>query len=116
MYEVNEYAHDLNDAQLKGAIVQATGLGQNSTTARSILGSFKALKQFANFGAIGESATGSGEPSEEATEKVETSRKDGRRVNDLKLGYTINLNLPATSDIAVFNAIFKALRDHLLDE
>jgi hypothetical protein len=32
----------------------------------------------------------------------------------LSLGYTINLNLPATSDIAVFNAIFKSLREHLL--
>ena len=32
----------------------------------------------------------------------------------LRLGYTINLNLPATTDIAVFNAIFKSLREHLL--
>lgn len=30
------------------------------------------------------------------------------------LGYTINLHLPPTSDIAVFNAIFKSLREHLL--
>jgi hypothetical protein len=32
----------------------------------------------------------------------------------LNLGYTINLNLPATSDPAVFNAIFRALKEHLL--
>jgi hypothetical protein len=32
----------------------------------------------------------------------------------IRFGYTINLNLPATSDIAVFDAIFKSLRDHLL--
>lgn len=32
----------------------------------------------------------------------------------MNLGYTINLNLPATSDIAVFNAIFKSLRENLL--
>jgi len=32
----------------------------------------------------------------------------------LNLGYTINLHLPATSDIAVFNAIFKSLRENLL--
>jgi hypothetical protein len=32
----------------------------------------------------------------------------------LNLGYTINLNLPATSDIAVFNAIFKSLKENLL--
>jgi hypothetical protein len=32
----------------------------------------------------------------------------------LNLKYTINLNLPATSDIAVFNAIFKSLKENLL--
>jgi hypothetical protein len=32
----------------------------------------------------------------------------------LNLGYTINLNLPATSEVAVFNAIFKSLKEHLL--
>lgn len=33
----------------------------------------------------------------------------------LNLSYTINLNLPATSDQAVFNAIFRSLREHLLN-
>jgi hypothetical protein len=32
----------------------------------------------------------------------------------IKLGYTIHLNLPATSDIAVFDAIFKSLRANLM--
>jgi hypothetical protein len=32
----------------------------------------------------------------------------------LNLSYTINLNLPATSDQAVFNAIFKSLKEHLI--
>lgn len=33
----------------------------------------------------------------------------------LRLRYTINLNLPATTDVAVFNAIFKSLKEHLLE-
>ena len=32
----------------------------------------------------------------------------------LGLSYTINLNLPATTEIEVFNAIFKSLRENLL--
>ena len=32
----------------------------------------------------------------------------------LNLSYTINLNLPATSDVAVFNAIFKSLKENML--
>jgi len=34
----------------------------------------------------------------------------------MQLGYTINLNLPATSEVAVFNAIFKSLKDNLLKD
>jgi len=40
-------------------------------------------------------------------------KKDGA---GLHLSYTINLNLPATSDVAVFNAIFKSLKEHLLKD
>jgi hypothetical protein len=32
------------------------------------------------------------------------------------LSYTINLNLPATTEIEVFNAIFRSLRENLLRE
>jgi hypothetical protein len=32
----------------------------------------------------------------------------------LNLSYTINLNLPETSDVEVFNAIFRSLKDNLL--
>jgi hypothetical protein len=31
------------------------------------------------------------------------------------LHYNIQIHLPATKDVEVFNAIFKALREHLLD-
>ena len=37
---------------------------------------------------------------------------DKRKIN---LSYTINLNLPVTKDIEVFNAIFKSLKQHILD-
>lgn len=41
----------------------------------------------------------------------------GRRQFTTGLGfsYTINLNLPATTEIEVFNAIFKSLKENLLD-
>jgi hypothetical protein len=32
----------------------------------------------------------------------------------LRVGYTINLNLPETTNPEVFNAIFKSLKEHLL--
>jgi hypothetical protein len=33
---------------------------------------------------------------------------------EMRVGYTINLNLPETTNPEVFNAIFKSLRDNLL--
>jgi hypothetical protein len=108
LYEINEYAHDAGDGELKGLIVQATGADENSSTAKAIFGSFRALKDFADFDAK------PGAPDEEETESGEVlDRRDGGPPG-IKLGYTINLHLPATSDIAVFNAIFKSLREHLL--
>ena len=118
LYDIHEYAHDLEDKELNGIIVQATGLGANSTTAKSVAGSFKALRAFADFDAENnpDKKTVRDEPADdiEKSKVIGKKEKEGSELN-LKLGYTINLNLPATSDVAVFNAIFKSLREHLLD-
>lgn len=109
LYEVNEYIHELSDKDLKGAIVQVTGLDGESSTVRAIIGSFKALKEFAKFDGEAPEA----EAEEETTEE-EVPLPTGKPTEKIGISYTINLNLPATSDIAVFNAIFKSLREHLL--
>jgi hypothetical protein len=109
LYEVNEYIHDASATQLKGVVVQVTGAEPGSSTVSGIIGSFKALKAFADFDA---SPTETETPEQETrAAAVESARSTGAGI---RLGYTINLNLPATSDIAVFDAIFKSLREHLL--
>lgn len=110
LYEINEYVHDLNDTDLRGVIMQATGLEEGSQTARTIQASFKALRAFAKF----DGAEDLNVQDERANEQQDQGRDDDRTLGRLNLGYTINLNLPATSDVAVFNAIFKSLREHLL--
>lgn len=114
IFEINEYANDLSDAELKGIVVQITGLEPDARNTQAIVGSFKALKEFADYNA---------DPPAEKIVQVESIAQleselaptNSRRSSDtLSLSYTINLNLPATSDIAVFDAIFKSLKDHLL--
>lgn len=117
LYEINEYVHEVKDDALKGIIVQATGLSSDSSSVKGMVGSFKALKAFANF----ENDTGNTEEEiheeESSNENSDNGKPEGSSKSvDLKLGYTINLNLPPTSDVAVFDAIFKSLRKHLLDE
>ena len=109
LYEINEYAHELSDAELKGLAVQATGSDDDSSTIRQIVGSFKALRAFADFDATISEDVQRQEPGESKAPEEDLVLPSG-----LNLGYTINLHLPATSDIAVYNAIFKSLRQHML--
>lgn len=115
LYDRNEYAHDLKDTELKGLIVEATGLEPEGSTVKSIIGSFKALKSFSKFDGENIVEEKSNETVEAEDETTSGERKNhSAHVSKLGLSYTINLNLPATSDIAVFNAIFKSLKDNLL--
>ena len=114
VFEINEYANDLDDAELKGIIVQITGLEPDSRNTQAILGSFKALKEFSDFNATPSVSKTMNDVSESESNTAEDGEAQGPAVGSLGLSYTINLNLPATSDIAVFNAIFKSLKDNLL--
>jgi hypothetical protein len=49
---------------------------------------------------------------EEALEKPPLQALE--KQTQLGISYTINLNLPATTEVEVFNAIFKSLKEHLL--
>ena len=109
LYDINEYIHDATDDDILGVIIQVTGAERNSKTAKAILGSFKVLRDFADFEASAAPITPEDHPSN--TPALSASI---RPLGELGIGYTINLNLPATSDIAVFDAIFKSLSQHLL--
>ena len=110
LYQRNEYAHELNDQKLKELIIQETGAESGSSTVQAMFSSFRALQAFADFNAEGDTAQeGDDEEETETYRELESGLPAG-----LNLGYTINLHLPATSDIAVFNAIFKSLRENLL--
>jgi len=112
LYEANEYVHEAKDPELRGLIVQLTGSAEDSSTVKAVVGSFKALRAYGDFSAVSDEEPEL--PQDEEETPVLARHTD--RAPSLKLGYTINLQLPATSDIAVFNAIFKSLREHLLRE
>ncbi|MDM7830769.1 DUF5343 domain-containing protein [Cellulomonas edaphi] len=117
LYAANEYVHDANDKDLKGLIVQVTGLSEDSKLIPSMIGTFKTLKEYADFDANGD--LGPGQQGNDDDEDFGGGSQgggggSGDHGSNIRLGYTINLNLPATTDIAVFNAIFRSLKEHLL--
>lgn len=112
IYSRNEFAHSLSKADLEGLVVEITGLEKGNQTVRAIVGTFEALKGFADFKAKEESPT---------TNKAKEGNGSEASANEGKLGgvalglsYTINLVLPKTDDVAVFNAIFKSLKENIL--
>ena len=120
VFDRNEYAHDLSREKLLGLIVEITGSTKSNRTTQAIVGTFCALNELADF-----DATEINEPSAEENIEEEVPNNtpnnlptppqtEGTDDIELRVGYTINLNLPETTDPEVFNAIFKALRQNLL--
>lgn len=120
--QANECFYRLSDKELLALIVQVTGVEAENRAAALTLSSIKTLKGFADFEAVEAGEVGpervTPTPSADSSAAPNLSlprqpyQADGRV--GLNLSYTINLNLPATSDQAVFNAIFRSLKDHLL--
>lgn len=117
LLQANEYFYRLSDKDLLALIVQVTGVEADNRAAQLTLSAIKALKAFASFESV--------EPTGESPEQAPTIDSRARTVDlpaqpsrngavGLNLSYTINLNLPATVDQAVFNAIFRSLKEHLL--
>jgi hypothetical protein len=119
LYKRNEFMHTLADNELQGLIVEETGQAADSSAVRFTTGCIKNLKTFASFDAVEEPIPAVPVPAQTQERADGSAReKDNRRGSSLglNLGYTINLNLPATSDPKVFDAIFKSLKEHLLRE
>ncbi len=120
LYEMNEYAHDLKGSDLQGLIVEATGAEKDSVVVQKTLSTFKLLNKLADHEAVLEEK----EPEQEIGPEIPETHQIPIQTHGhqpppnagegINLSYTINLNLSATSDIEVFNSIFKSLKEHLL--
>lgn len=105
LFSANEYAYKLNKTDLTNVVKRVTGLGDDSSTLDGIIGTFIALCSLADFKAA---------PPEKEKEKGKGPLET--KPSGVSLSYTIVLNLPPTTDIEVFNAIFKSLRENILHE
>jgi hypothetical protein len=119
LYVRNEYMHQLSDTQLRGLIVEETGVEKDSAVVSNVLGCIKQLRKFAKWDAAAAVEDKVDKPVVPAPPSSDQLSRQApppsvQQGVGLNLGYTINLNLPATSDPAVFNAIFRALKEHLL--
>jgi hypothetical protein len=117
LVKANEYFYRLPEKELFALIVQVTGVDAENSAAKMTLACLKVLKSYADFEPVeGKSAADERPSVDELTRQamsVPPQQLQSNRLG-LNLSYTINLNLPATTDQAVFNAIFRSLKEHLL--
>jgi len=116
LYVRNEFMHELPDDALIGLITEETGQAHDSGPVKMIFASIKHLKAFADFKPMIDLApvVTKQEPEHHNNTRPSTKTQTSNQMFGLNLGYTINLNLPATSDPEVFDAIFRSLKEHLL--
>lgn len=123
LYEMNEYVHDASDQDVLGLVVECTGNEHDNAATKYTLTTFNMLRKHADFDFY---------DTDEQTVEVEQPQAEAEMPNQIpiniptqnlpqqgksiNLAYTINLNLPATKDIEVFNAIFKSLKEHILED
>jgi len=91
--------------------VEITGLIKSDTIVHQIYGTFDAFRAFipANY------VSGKSETPVQEQEKINEPEGNSHKVNGgLGLSYHINIVLPETKDISVFNAIFQSLKNNLL--
>lgn len=110
LFLAHEYAYRLTKDQIKEKVKTITGLPDGNKVVDAIVGTFSELNKLADF----ESKL---LPKEEHT-RAQPTEPIQKTISQTKLGlnYTINLNLPPTTNIEVFNAIFKSLKEHILHD
>jgi len=122
LFRRNEYAYRLNANEIKGHIIEITGVEANNRAADMTQQTFMNALGFADFDAANGMEDDPVDTDDAPAVGVEVNLPDQSstlktHTSQLKLGlnYTINIVLPKSDDPKVYAAIFKSLKDNLLD-
>lgn len=114
VFRRNQYAHRADEAALIDVIVAITGLPKREGIVRYILTTFQAFQDYAKQAR---------EDAKKEEQRIAASEHDalpppveriGGGAGRLQLAYNINVVLPETTNVEVYNAIFKSLKANLL--
>jgi len=118
LFGATEFAYKLSKKELQAKLKSLLGAAEDDANIPFVASTFLELSKLAKWdGAAPKPKKEIGEPPKGGT--VDTGRERNREelfTGRLGLSYTINLNLPSTTEIEVFNAIFKSFRENLLRE
>jgi hypothetical protein len=112
LFNANEFAYKLEKKELISKLRSILGAAEDDGIVPYVAATFMELAKLARWDGVPK-------PIPIPEEEHQHEDTGGNRIafkGKIGLSYTINLNLPATTDIDVFNAIFKSLRENLLRE
>ena len=109
LYAINMEIHKASEIEVKGAISRVTGKDEEGVN--RIYNTFRALCTNADFeNTINIEKNAHHEESDKSSSGIIAPVA----TNSPQFHYNIQIHLPATTDISVYNAIFKSLKDNLL--
>jgi len=118
LFATNVKIHTAPDSEVKGTMSRITG--KDAATVSRYFSTFKALTTLANFdgpsladSTVKEEGTTPKENGKAVDSEIRFVAETDHLLNRPAFHYNIQIHLPATADISVYNAIFKSLKDHL---
>ena len=110
LFTINVEIYKDNEANIKGAISRVTGGDEDSV--KRVYSTFKALCNIADFSQSPGDDMPVDNPHVDQDNAPMTSVTPNNKSTEFH--YNIQIHLPATTDISVYNAIFKSLRENLM--
>jgi len=113
VFLANQNANELEDKELKDLFSSLTGKGDSVT--QKMAATFKTLCSIASFSESDQEMTT--EDQSPTSSKAEEPNDEAGKVfkGELILRHDVHVHLPATSDVTVYKAIFRAINDELAD-
>ncbi|MDR7221215.1 DUF5343 domain-containing protein [Aminobacter aminovorans] len=120
IFKRSEYAHSVEDGKLRDIIVEITGLKPSDTIVLAIKATFNVVKSYIPAG-MDNSSLSTEEDHSTADEPLHSQMGQQtalhirqQKSSNIGLVYNINIVLPETSDLRVLNAIFRSLKENLM--
>ena len=111
LFTINTEIYKDSEANIKGAISRVTGGDEESV--KRVYSTFKALCAIADFNNATANSPSGEIANEESAPTQNCSPIQVPVQPNTQFHYNIQIHLPATTDISVYNAIFKSLKDNL---
>ena len=114
LFSLDTNINSAPDAEIRGAIARVTG--KDEATVTRYFSTFKSFVPLANFEKQSVNAPLVRNSEEEKGEAPKAQKQPYIKQEMVDFHYNIQIHLPATTDINIYNAIFKSIKDNLVDQ